>query len=298
VVPRGWLGVHSLSIGLPFRPNFKSIISSNGNRRSFSEAIVEKDQPRQMVRIGGIRSDGTTPRWYKTVEVGSDGHGKYILLADKRTLKTFKENDVVLPTERLAHALASEWMLQDNFVKPIALPLTRIATAAIDTIPEDRKLVINSLVDTLQYDSMCLRDKETPTIDRFLNKKLEPINAWIQKHFGYPLNTTFPFQPMDHPPELIENIRKYISELDAMHLAALEQLVVVSKSLALSLAISHSIVTIKECMKIARIEEEFQIERWGEVEGAHDLDRADLHVKMAAGALFWRLLLPHPPSQK
>lgn len=40
----------------------------------------------------------------------------------------------------------------------------------------------------------------------------------------------------------------------------------------------------------ARLEEDFQTDKWGLVQGGHDLDRADLAVKVSSGALFWRLL--------
>ncbi len=40
----------------------------------------------------------------------------------------------------------------------------------------------------------------------------------------------------------------------------------------------------------ARLEEEFQIEAWGLVEGGHDLDRANIRVRLAAPSLLLRML--------
>ena len=40
----------------------------------------------------------------------------------------------------------------------------------------------------------------------------------------------------------------------------------------------------------ARLEEELQIEEWGLVEGGHDIDIADLRVRVAAPSVFVRLL--------
>jgi len=269
----------------------------NGRRSYGKETNGTSTTPRQQVRIGGIKADGTTGRWYKAVDVASDGHGKYTVLIDRRPMKSFKDHDIVVPTERLALAVASEWMLQDAFIKPAALPLTRIATAAIDTIPEDRDLVVSSCMSALNTDSICLRHEDSPTLSSFLDKSIEPINAWFTEQFGAPLTVSYAFGPVKHPTELLEKIRSYISELDDMHLAALEQLILVSKSLALSLGIAHSQVSIQDCIRIARAEEEFQVERWGEIPGAHDLDRADVSVKLSSAALFWRLLLPQPPSK-
>lgn len=40
----------------------------------------------------------------------------------------------------------------------------------------------------------------------------------------------------------------------------------------------------------ARVEEEFQIDLWGMVEGGHDIDRADLRVRIASSCMLLRLL--------
>lgn len=40
----------------------------------------------------------------------------------------------------------------------------------------------------------------------------------------------------------------------------------------------------------ARVEEEFQIDLWGMVEGGHDIDRADMRVRVSAAGMALRLL--------
>ena len=46
---------------------------------------------------------------------------------------------------------------------------------------------------------------------------------------------------------------------------------------------------VEEALRIARLEEDFQLEEWGRVEGGHDLDQADIHVRVTAPAVFARL---------
>ncbi len=45
-----------------------------------------------------------------------------------------------------------------------------------------------------------------------------------------------------------------------------------------------------QALQAARLEEEFQIDRWGLVEGGHDVDQANAKVQLAAPSLFLRLL--------
>lgn len=48
---------------------------------------------------------------------------------------------------------------------------------------------------------------------------------------------------------------------------------------------------LEEVLKIARIEEDDQIEKWGLVEGGHDIDIADAHVRISAPYIFLKFLL-------
>ena len=45
-----------------------------------------------------------------------------------------------------------------------------------------------------------------------------------------------------------------------------------------------------QAMEMARLEEEFQMEQWGLVEGGHDLDRAATKVSLTSPAVFLALL--------
>lgn len=43
-------------------------------------------------------------------------------------------------------------------------------------------------------------------------------------------------------------------------------------------------------LEAARVEEDFQIDRWGLVEGGHDIDIADASARVSAAAVFSRLV--------
>jgi ATP synthase mitochondrial F1 complex assembly factor 2 len=49
-------------------------------------------------------------------------------------------------------------------------------------------------------------------------------------------------------------------------------------------------LAVAEAIKAARLEEDFQIDSWGLVEGGHDIDIADAKVRIAAPSVFVRLL--------
>ena len=61
----------------------------------------------------------------------------------------------------------------------------------------------------------------------------------------------------------------------------------------LGLAATAQQLSIEQAVAAARLEEDHQIAAWGLVEGGHDIDIADLRVRVAAPALFVRLLRRH-----
>ena len=49
-------------------------------------------------------------------------------------------------------------------------------------------------------------------------------------------------------------------------------------------------LTMHEALEAAALEESINIEGWGLVEGGHDIDAADMRVRIAAPSVFARLL--------
>lgn len=52
----------------------------------------------------------------------------------------------------------------------------------------------------------------------------------------------------------------------------------------------------EEAIAASRLEEEFQVEIWGVVEGGHDMDRLNNRVSLSSADLFMRLLHSSPES--
>jgi ATP synthase F1 complex assembly factor 2 len=60
------------------------------------------------------------------------------------------------------------------------------------------------------------------------------------------------------------------------------------QSLITSVALLKRHITAKDAMDLSRLEEEFQIGRWGLVEGGHDLDRVNCAVNLSSASfMLW-----------
>ena len=56
------------------------------------------------------------------------------------------------------------------------------------------------------------------------------------------------------------------------------------------MALIRGVIDVKHAARSARVEEDFQVDKWGLVEGGHDIDQADIAVRLAAPRALMSLL--------
>lgn len=67
-------------------------------------------------------------------------------------------------------------------------------------------------------------------------------------------------------------------ELDPIALACLFHMATHCKSTAIALCTLYGHIPIEEAVLASRVDENFQVSKWGAVDGAHDLDEANMHT--------------------
>jgi ATP synthase F1 complex assembly factor 2 len=58
----------------------------------------------------------------------------------------------------------------------------------------------------------------------------------------------------------------------------------------IALSALHGKISLDDTVEAVRLEEHFQIEEWGMVEGGHDIDLADVRVRVHAPVVFMQLV--------
>jgi ATP synthase F1 complex assembly factor 2 len=89
---------------------------------------------------------------------------------------------------------------------------------------------------------------------------------------------------------VVREAEKRLNSMDTFELTATFNAAASAKSLLIGMALIHGEIDIDEAMSAARAEEEYNIEEFGLVEGGHDVDRADLAVRLAAPRAMMSLL--------
>lgn len=147
----------------------------------------------------------------------------------------------------------------------------------------------DSMMRCLEADLTCFRTPDEPDLFTKEEAAFSPLISWAEQELALPLDVSHELA-LSHPPETLPRATQLLAEADDWQLAALDQATNTSKSLVIALALAHGRIGAAEAVEVARVAEQHQIDEWGEVEAGHDLDRADITVRLGAASAFLRLL--------
>ena len=191
--------------------------------------------------------------------VAPQGAG-FALLRDGEPLKTPGGNAFVLPSRKLADAVAAEFAAHGKFAAG-KMPLATLAQTGLDRIEPQRDLIVESL---LVYHS-----NSSEALVKLQEQQWNPVLEWLTGKLGEKWETTRGVMPIDQSEALHDAIGKYLSGLDGMRLAAACMLAATLSSVALAIAVVEGHTSASEAFMLSRLEEESQAEIWGRDPEAH-----------------------------
>lgn len=226
-------------------------------------------------------------RFWKQATVRDTGAGWEVLLDDK-PLRTPGKLPLILPTERLARAIAGEWDAQDDIINPTAMPLTRAANSAIEKVTPQFDAVAEMLGDYGGTDLLCYRATEPEELVAQQARDWDPLIDWSATHLRAPLKLAQGVIPVTQDAGAVAKLRERVGALDVFGLTALHDLVTLPGSLVLGLAVLEGRLTADEAFALSRLDEEFQASRWGRDDEA-DAAAENRRQAMLAAERFWNL---------
>lgn len=246
-------------------------------------------------RVGaGLRGDGTAPRFYTKVEAVpiDDGSGDWGVALDGRTLKTPSRLPLAVPSRALATAVAAEWEWQSGkSVRPFTMPLMALVATALDQMskPEVRDFHVRKLLEFFPTDVALVRAEPGALADRQAATHAAVLR-WARGELGDAIAPSDSIFGAEQPESVVRNAEKRLRAMDAFELTATFNAAASAKSLLIGMALIRGAVDVEQAMKAARVEEDFQIDEWGLVEGGHDIDAADIKVRLTAPRVMMNLL--------
>ncbi|QPG74265.1 hypothetical protein FOA43_001590 [Brettanomyces nanus] len=262
----------------------------------------------------------TLARFWEKVRCEESLDGFKIQL-DGKTIKTPLGYELTIPKEKqsLAFLITNEWKSLPNLqVKPYLLPLTSLASRAIDLEKSvGDKEAISRIGSADMVKDLLLRYLDTDTLLVFSPiKDCDGELREEQQKMYYPLKKSmeqfFAQYSEDGKPITLKHldteesgivsnkqtkstanaVRKFLDSLDSWQLVALERTTLICKSFLCGVAIvrmndmnDNFSYTLEDLVRAATLETLLQTKRWGEVEDTHDVEKVDIRRHLAAASL-------------
>lgn len=231
-------------------------------------------------------------RFFEKVGVGQEGRFFTVEL-DGRPMRSPARTILRMPTRKLAQIIADEWDAQGEMIHPANMPLTRLANVANDHMSSARMLTVGELVRYAANDLLCFRVQEPLALRERQQDLWDPWLDWAAKKFGARLATTTTMGSLDHPVDALENLRNEALNSESFMLTGLAHVTAMLGSAVLGFAMMDGKLSAQQAFDLSRVEEDWQIEHWGEDEEARA--RAEhLLTTLQASETFMAALRPDP----
>ncbi|MEE6497804.1 hypothetical protein FKM82_002865 [Ascaphus truei] len=228
-------------------------------------------------------------KFYESVNI-SQGEGGFEINLDRRKLKTPKGNLFTVPNEALAVAIATEWECQHDTIKLYAMHLTTLCNTALDNPTlRNKEQLIRASVKFLETDTICYRVEEPVGLVQLQRNEWDPILEWAEERYNVVIGSSTSILGPSIPNETKETFSRHLASYNPWALLGIEFIVAQLKSLVLSMGLVDRFLDVEKAVLLSRLEEEFQIQHWGNVEWAHEYDLQELRSRTAAGTLFVHL---------
>ncbi len=218
--------------------------------------------PNVAARKGFREPEDRVRRFWKTVAVAAQDGGWAVLL-DGRAPRTPAGAALVLPTQAAARLTAEEWNAQGEHLVPAAMPATRLASTAIDRIPQAREAVAGEVAAYAGSDALCYLAEAPASLAERQARAWTPWRDWAARELGVELSPTEGIVHRPQSPEALARVRALALDLDDFALTGVAALTPLLGSAVLALAVSRGALTGTEAFDLSRLEEAHQETRWG-----------------------------------
>ena len=207
----------------------------------------------------------TLKRFYKLAGVAEapDGAGWHVVL-DGRNVRTPAGTLQAVPTRALADVMAGEWARQGERVEIAGMHLTRLANVAIDRAPATRDGLAEEVARYCETDLTCHLEDRQPGLRARQDAGWKPLRDWAGRELGVMLLPVEGLLAARQPDASLAAARAYAASLDDFRLTGLAYGCGLFGSAVLALAVEQGEVSAQDAFELARLDEAWQAEHWGE----------------------------------
>jgi chaperone required for assembly of F1-ATPase len=203
-------------------------------------------------------------RFYKSVAVT----GQLGIALDGRNVKTPLKAALVLPNRALADAVAAEWDAQVDVINPHTMPLTKLANTAIDRATTEKSKIAAEILEFAGSDMVCYRAESPAGLVQRQTVHWDPIIAWAEADLKVDFATVNTITHKGQSLTALQALESHIKLLDPFSFVAVHNLTTLTGSALLAAMVADGKIPLDAAWLAANVDEDWQIETWGEDAGA------------------------------
>jgi chaperone required for assembly of F1-ATPase len=208
-------------------------------------------------------------RFYKDVAraPARTGTGFEIHL-DGRPLRTPLKRILVIAEPAFADLVVEEWRAQTAVIDPAAMPATRLANSAIDTVADNRAAVAEEIVAYAGSDLLCYRAANPSGLVARQSDVWDPILKAVEDAIGARFIRAEGIVHTAQPEVVSQKVAAAIEGLSDLQLAAAQLITTLTGSAILAIAHVRGHIDADAVWNAAHLDEDWQIALWGPDEEA------------------------------
>jgi chaperone required for assembly of F1-ATPase len=203
-------------------------------------------------------------RFYKVASV-APVDGRYTVQLDGKPVRTPGRALLILPSEQAALLVVGEFDAQEKVIDPMTMPVLRLVNTAIDGVAADPQAVLEDVLRFASSDLLCYRAEAPEGLVERQNAHWDPVIDWVQSELSASFNLAEGVVHVPQPRESLAILGAHLARrVEPMRMAALHVMTTLTGSALLALAVEASALDSEAAWMAAHVDEDWQIEHWGQ----------------------------------
>ena len=203
-------------------------------------------------------------RFYKNVSVAPLENG-FVVHLDGKPVRTPGKALLALPTEAAATLVADEFAAQVETINPVSMPVMRLVNTAIDGVANDPQAVLEDILRFASSDLLCYRADAPQGLVERQNRHWNPVLDWARSSLGARFNLAEGIIHVEQPRETIAVLGSHLNQrAEPLRLAAIHVMTSLTGSALLALAVDYGALDGDAAWAAGHVDEDWQIEHWGQ----------------------------------
>ncbi|XP_065315841.1 ATP synthase mitochondrial F1 complex assembly factor 2-like [Gordionus sp. m RMFG-2023] len=145
--------------------------------------------------------------------------------------------------------------------------------------------LITSLLSFLENDTLCYRN-DGEELYMLQSKLWDPLIDWFEKRFNVKVNSTVTLLNPITDSNSKERLTRHLFSHSFEVLTGYKYSCEASRSLIITCALMEGTIDSEKAANLALLEQNFQIQKWGNVEWSHDIHECDVISRLASSYIF------------